>query len=155
MKWVIVLQGVSGSGKSTLGRKLADETILKGLQAVIVSADHLFEVGEEYRFNPARLGEAHARCFRAFVAALTSGVDLVIVDNTNTKVEYISPYFMTLSAYNCSDKYDFKVIQVPCTVEVAASRNLHSVGKKVVSRMAREISQCQFPPGWKIERFSV
>jgi adenylate kinase len=52
---VVVMSGVSGSGKSTYAEKLLEQS-----QGVKVSTDHFFMVGNEYKFDPSKLGEAHA-----------------------------------------------------------------------------------------------
>lgn len=95
MKKVIVLSGISGSGKSTLC-----EDLLNGSQGVKVSADHFFMKQGEYIFDAARLGEAHADCFRHFIHFLqTKSVDTVLVDNTNCSSDEISPYMLAASAF--------------------------------------------------------
>lgn len=63
MRRVIVMSGVSGSGKSTHAEKLA-----KVNDGTIVSADQFFERTDGYLFDPSKLGEVRAFCFRRFIA---------------------------------------------------------------------------------------
>lgn len=155
---VILLQGVPGSGKSTYGRRLVEETKLSGKSVEVVSADFFFEKDGEYRFDPTKLEQAHASCFMAFLRALEKGTDLVIVDNTNTKIEFMTPYVLAMSAANLArpeNPYTCKVVQVPCDPKVAARRNTHGVPEETCCRMAREIERCQFPPRWTVERVTA
>ena len=153
MKQVIVLQGISGSGKSTFGRKLATEA--KGTTCV-VSADHYFEITGTYRFDPKLLGEAHGACFKAFLEALEARVSLIVVDNTNTRIEEVSPYFLGVQMANLGliseEQYAIKIVQVSCDVSVAARRNVHNVSSSIILRMAGNIATCQFPPWWTVEK---
>lgn len=59
---VKILCGVSGSGKSTLTEKLLVENWEEASSMAICSADSYFMEGEDYNFNPAKLGEAHGWC---------------------------------------------------------------------------------------------
>lgn len=152
---VIVLQGVSGSGKSTYGRKLAKEAEAKGAFVRTVSADNFFVAlgGGTYKFDPSKLGEAHALCLRTFINAMIERWDgyftndsLVIVDNTNTTAVEIAPYMASAAAFG----WDAEVHYVKCDPTVAAARNLHGVPEKSVRAMASRIESESFPPWWKI-----
>lgn len=151
MKQVIVLRGVAGSGKSHYCNYL--KTNAEGLfntsadNVKVVSADNFFvKLGNgTYKFDPAKLSEAHAECFREFISALMSGVNVVIVDNTNTTTMEISPYMLGASAYG----YEAEVQTVQCDVELAASRNTHGVPLEGVKAMAERMADCKLPPWWK------
>jgi len=133
---VIIMQGTPGSGKST-------EASGFGPDATIVSADHYFEdpITGEYRFNPAKLGEAHASCMRSFLRACedASAASVIVVDNTNITIDQMSPYYLVARAYKAS----VEVRRVACDPEVAAARNSHGVPRETVLRMARMM---QDPP---------
>jgi predicted kinase len=146
MKQVYVLQGVSGSGKSTLARRLVDL-----LGAVVVSADDYFLDPKDgsYNFDPSKLGQAHAHCFRCFLDALEAGKEVVVVDNTNTSTIEISPYMLGASA--CG--YEAKVIRVVCPVDVAISRNIHGVPEEAIQGMASRIASNGLPPWWEVEDY--
>ena len=107
MGQVKILSGVSGSGKSTFGR---------GLRAdLTVSADDFFVTSDnKYNFDPSKLGQAHAACFREYIHALTNlGDTLVVVDNTNTTESEISPYVLGASAFGWN--VEIITISVPNT----------------------------------------
>jgi predicted kinase len=146
MKQVYVLQGVSGSGKSTLARRLVDL-----LGAVVVSADDYFLDPKDgsYNFDPSKLGQAHAHCFRCFLEALEAGKEVVVVDNTNSTAVEISPYMLGASALG----YEAKVIRVACPVDVAVSRNIHQVPEAVIQGMSSRIASNGLPPYWEVEEY--
>lgn len=139
---VVIMQGFPGSGKSYWARNHVSLDGLHSGETTIVSADHFFENPEtgEYRFDPTKLGQAHAECMRNFLVALdTEGVEVIVVDNTNITVDQMSPYYLVARSFNA--KVD--VVRVICDPEVAAARNSHGVPRETVLRMARSM---QDPP---------
>lgn len=147
MKRVIILQGVSGSGKTTYARKLCRD-FKSDAATLIVSADHYFtdEMGR-YRFNLSKIDQAHGQCFRQFIEAVQLGVvDLVIVDNTNTRVAEIAPYMLSATSYG----YAAEIHRLVCQPDVAAARGVHRVPATTVVRMAGRIASEKIPPVWKL-----
>lgn len=152
---VVVLQGVSGAGKSTYGRTLTEAARAEGLHAVMVSADDYFLQlgGGTYAFDPSKLQEAHATCFREFIRYLqsetdadTRRVDLIVVDNTNTTPHEVSPYMLAAQAFG----FEAAVHRVLCDPAVAAARNLHGVPTPSVRAMADRITRERLPARWAV-----
>ena len=146
-KKLIVLRGLPGSGKSTYQRAHFPA-------AVVASADLYFMVGEEYRFNPALLPEAHGACCRTVVGALQAGTSLIIVDNTAISAVEIAPYILLAQAYG----YDAEIITLRCDPAVAAARNTHGVPVGVIlERMAPAMAaaEASFPPWWNHQSVAV
>lgn len=56
-----IIRGPSGSGKSTIASLLVKEFNFRA-----VEADDYFVVDGAYRYDPAKLTEAHALCLQAF-----------------------------------------------------------------------------------------
>jgi len=144
-KRVFILQGVSGSGKSSLAKKLCGE------QKNICSADDFF-VGSDgvYRFNPAHLPDAHSSCLRKYVSSLmlcfAHSEAVIVVDNTNTTVGEIAPYYALAQAYG----YTPIIITVECDVSEAAERNAHGVSLSTCEAMDARIkaTNATLPPWW-------
>ena len=87
MRKVIIMRGIPGSGKSTRAREILKQYRAKDKSVLIVSADHYFEDGRgNYSFNPRFIGDAHRWCYNTFTLKVTRGINLVIVDNTNTQL---------------------------------------------------------------------
>jgi len=142
MNQVIVLSGASGSGKSTFAKQLNGR---------IVSADSYFMKNGAYQFNPAELSNAHAHCFRMFIEHLQNKKEKVIVDNTNTTVEEISPYMLGAAAY----QYSASIITVQSTLnpQELSARNLHGVGEKIILAQLERIKNRKLPHYWKREYY--
>jgi predicted kinase len=70
---LVLIRGLPGSGKSTLARRLAAE-----LGYVHLEADQYFEREGPYRFELARLADAHAWCQRQAYEHLAAGASVVI-----------------------------------------------------------------------------
>jgi predicted kinase len=140
---VTILVGIPGSGKSRYAQLRAD--LGKDL-AVVVSADALFSESGTYRFDPSRLGEAHAQCMRRFVEAMRAATELVVVDNTNTTATELAPYYAVARAYG----YDVEVVRFACDPAVGASRNAHGVPFATCLRMAAAVEALSLPPYWNV-----
>jgi len=93
MKRLVVMRGASGSGKSTKAKQLAADYLnLYGAEAWIFSTDEFFMRDGQYMFNPAALGHAHCWNQLRAIQAMIQGVEVVIIDNTNTQAWEAQPY---------------------------------------------------------------
>jgi len=132
-----ILSGCQGSGKSTWAKRK---------RGITVSADDYFTVGSSYRFDHAKLGKAHAECFRNAILTVQANQDCV-VDNTNSTTLEIAPYYQLAKAYN----YNVVIVKVKCDVNKAASRNVHGVPEQGVKATARRCANLKLPPYWDVE----
>lgn len=163
MAVIIIMQGLPGSGKGwTIMNKLIPGAMsgvpsplgTKGAKSYgegryVVSADFWFENEKgEYEFDPKLLGEAHAECLRSFVNLVQHHPDLVIVDNTNTTVAEIAPYYAVAQAF----RHSVRIHQVPCDPEVAFARNQHGVPREGILAMQKRLDAFSPPPWWQIVR---
>lgn len=96
---VFILRGVSGSGKSRLAAALRD-ALPSGMVRIVSADDYFIARGGRYAFDPARLGDAHAYCRRAFDAALRARQPVIVVDNTNTQWWEYAPYAAAVTSFN-------------------------------------------------------
>lgn len=149
---VVLLSGIPGSGKSRHARALlerAAEYDAAGrsyANVVVVSADNYFldEAGI-YRFDVAKLGEAHGACMRAFLKAVGSEVRTVVVDNTNTTTLELAPYYAVARALG----YEVEIVTVLCDPAVAAARNTHGVSLAGCVAMDARLRAREIPPYWE------
>jgi predicted kinase len=131
---LVIMRGLPGSGKSTKVHSLTSVSE----SFVVCSADDYFidrETGE-YNFNPAGLAAAHAACKADALSAMASGVELVVVDNTNIQHWEYEPYIEFAKTYN----YTVQIIVVGGRSEsdraIYAARNTHGVPESSIRRMA-------------------
>jgi predicted kinase len=142
---VLILSGAQGSGKSTIVAKIAD-----AIPTNAVSADQYFTSPEGYKFDFARLGEAHAACMLRFIKAMQTVYNdrLVVVDNTNSTVVEIAPYYLVAKAF------DHTVVHLTISAEPgsAHARNLHGVPLAGVSATAARVEGLELPPFWEVDK---
>lgn len=98
-KIIYLLRGAPGSGKSTLA---------KSIGAVHFEADMYFYEGNEYKFNPLKLKQAHAWCQDQVRISMknsdrTIGDLRIAVSNTFTQEWEMEPYV------EMAKEYGFKV----------------------------------------------
>lgn len=128
-----ILRGLPGSGKSTLARDIAASDLDN---TVVASADTFFIDEEgEYKFDPAKLPEAHAWCRGKVEGAMAAKAAHVVVDNTNIRVAHFKPYL------DLAEVYQYKVkIVMPETIWAwdpleCFKRNKHGVPLAAIQRM--------------------
>jgi predicted kinase len=146
MKTVYIMMGVPGSGKSTWIRSNISD------RYATVSADHFFEDAKEnYTFNPGKLHLAHKQCFDRYSEALANPeIDTVVVDNTNTKRQFIQPYILEAQRAGCC----VVIVAIIADVAGAAMRNVHGVPLATIERMHSEMQntlKLGFPASWEIK----
>ena len=136
MKKLIVLRGIPGCGKSTVAEDVANEYVEMGYTADICSADYFFEdENGQYKFDGSMLNQAHYQSRDDADDAMSAGINLVIIDNTNTQKREYQPYIDMANEYG----YDVVIQMVGnlTDIELYASRNTHGVPKEVIERMAK------------------
>lgn len=153
---VMILRGASGSGKSTYAKGIAATAKDMGERCEVVSADSFFMVGDFYQFDPAKLAEAHAQCLRKFVSLLilSAGIfaDTIIVDNTNTTIVEMAPYYALASAYGAAL---IEIVTLEAPSEVCKMRNVHSVPDFAIERQLSNIERQDIPSFWKAHKLTI
>jgi len=144
---IVILRGHSGSGKSTYAKKLCN-LLPENKKSVICSADNYFIKDGEYKFDYQKLNEAHAYCFAKFYVAVEQRCDLIIVDNTNTRLFEISPYIMFARIKETPADL-IEVITLSCSVSLAADRNIHGVPRGSIENMKKRFER--LPSYWPEE----
>jgi len=86
MPTLFEIRGLPGAGKSTF----ADELEATGAVSVALSADdYMVDERGNYAFDPARLGEAHARCQAACLHALALGFNVAVANTFSQQWEML------------------------------------------------------------------
>lgn len=147
---VKILIGAPGAGKTTYAKSLA---ALLSRSVMVFSADDHF-VGDDgvYRFDVSKLGDAHAGCMRRFASTLallshhaTVFDYCLVVDNTNTTLVEISPYYLLARAYGAP----VELVVFDVDAETAAARNVHGVPPEGVRAASARVAALEIPPYWE------
>lgn len=121
MKHLYILRGPSGCGKSTLAGMLG--TTLSNM--VICSANDFFETFGEYHFDKEKLHEAHKFCKQICETSMSTGVEHIVIDNTNMKVWEYMPYVQLAEEHGYS--YSVIVVGRPWNPAELAKRSKHGM----------------------------
>jgi hypothetical protein len=115
-----IIRGLPGSGKSTLARKLCPNNSYE--------ADEFFMHGGEYKFDAAKIKEAHLWCQAQVAASLSFSKKDTAVANTFTQIWEMDVYFQM--AHEAG--YDVQVISL-----TAPWQNTHNVPDETLHKMAK------------------
>ena len=128
IKIVFILRGLPGSGKSTFAAGLVADG------GVIHSTDDFFLENGEYRFDPDKLAEFHALNFLRFKKSLENGVQLVVLDKTNSRKREWIHYKLTAESFG----YLVIILALPHPdPKIAAERNIHGVPEGTIRSMLK------------------
>lgn len=135
-----IMRGVSGSGKSTKAKELVKAHLeTPGATAIICSADQFFidPSSRRYEFDSRKLGAAHAFCRGKVEAALEFGIDLIVIDNTNTQKWEFQPYIDLAEShsYEWSERIVGNLDEE--NLKMYANRNIHGVPLDSIRKMAK------------------
>lgn len=150
-KQVKIMRGISGAGKSTYAQVLAASARAQNQLPLICSADDFFIGPEGYKFDIAKLGEAHNWCLRKFLKGLQDLKNPIIIDNTNIRLEDISPYVAVGAAFG----YEVEILQINTPPEVAATRNVHGVTQNHVNSMYKNLMATKLPYRFKVVNIDI
>lgn len=167
-----ILAGISGAGKTWMHRTERLHNLPGGFESLSVFStdDYWTREDADYKknFNPALLGEAHVWNFRRFIAACMGWPELIasrtadgasdeeisqlhkkhlVVDNTNTTVAEISPYYQVAQSYG----FDVELFILLCPWHIAVNRNVHGLNEEMVYQQSLRMDSLvgAMPPWWK------
>eukprot|EP00731_Ephydatia_muelleri_P039144 Em1145g1a len=126
---MVVVRGLPGSGKTTLAETLVGST------GVICSTDDYFMTRGRYIFDPSKLEHCHEQNRLRVQNALEMGYSPVIVDNTNTTVKEMKPYFKLAKQYGYLVQLKEPETGWKFDVEELARRNIHGVSSDTLQKM--------------------
>lgn len=160
MKKVILMSGVSGSGKSTyiqdviLGR-IREQGVTSWRSEghgslAVVSADDYFVTPEgAYLFESSKIGLAHGACFKTYIECVQAGIDIVVVDNTNTIVAEIAPYMLGAFAYGYeAEIVTLKVEPTSENIVKLSNRNRHGASPNAIAWQVAGMAKRVLMPWW-------
>jgi tRNA uridine 5-carbamoylmethylation protein Kti12 len=113
-----IIRGLPGSGKTTLAKQLVHSSRH-------AEADQFFELNGPYKFDPAKVGDAHTWCQNK-VRALLKEHSNCCVSNTFVRRWEYQPYIDMALEFN----HEFQVIEVHGPWD-----SVHGVPKSAIKRM--------------------
>ena len=158
MAKVEILSGLPGSGKSHYAKKRI-EALPVGAKSAVVSADDYFIGSDgEYRYDPSKIGDAHAWCMGEFLYEQAKyqwrEPDLIIVDNTNTSPIEIAPYMLVAASFALSTKVVRFMTESEEDFQLCLQRQTHGVPEKTMRKM-QEALTTPLPLWWQWEGRSI
>ena len=137
-KKLIVVRGPSGAGKTTWANRVKSK--LNGIfvaSCVVASADHYFTHNGVYHFDTTKLGAAHETCRKEAHEAMSHGIDVVILDNTNVSRYMFKEYI------DYAIEFQYCVIErtlgLNLDVDTLVARGTHNVPRHKVESMLRRL----------------
>jgi hypothetical protein len=91
-KIVYIFRAIPGAGKSTIAEHITGLCAMARKSFTVCCADDYFMVDGKYMWDAEKIGNAHAWCKGKFLDAVETGVDTIIVANTNTTARDVRHY---------------------------------------------------------------
>lgn len=133
---LVIMRGLPGSGKSTVAARLREAAVAVGNRCEIFSTDEYFMRDGKYHFNPQLLGQAHDWNKRRAQAAISLGVEVVIIDNTNIQKQHYADYINYARSFGYETREEVVGAFDQESVKLCSQRNVHGVPLEAISRMA-------------------
>jgi len=125
MSTLYIIRGLPGSGKSTLARELSD---------YVCEADEFFmNQNDEYRFDPAKLPEAHAYCLGEVESGMKVSIEKIVVSNTFSQRWEFAKYL------DLANLYRYSIVEI--TLSGPLFPNVHGVPHETIEMMRNQWEQ--------------
>ena len=132
---LVLLRGIPGAGKSTYAAKCHPG-------ALVLDTDRFFRRPDgSYRFDAARLSDAHEACLQQFHVALAQGRTPIVVDKCNLTWKAVEPYAVAARRA----RYEIQVVTLLADPDTCWRRNAHRVPREKVLELARILDEVRLP----------
>lgn len=137
MPLFIVFRGLPGSGKSSVSKRVQE--LLQGctLQVVRICTDEILEMAEGgYLWAGNKMPLYHGIAHKMAYLATNNDVDIVILDNTNTRKSEYESYIIDARQKGYVT-YEFIIGEIDEeAIQNSFNRNSHSVPMEAIRKMA-------------------
>lgn len=127
-KVLILVRGVQGSGKSTLAQMICNGFSI-AVNPPHYEADMFFLGPDGYKWDGAKIGEAHRWCQMKVNDAMKENHRLIIVSNTFIKKAEMQPYL------EMAQEHGYQVQEIICK---GRFKNIHNVPEEKVEQKRRQ-----------------
>lgn len=117
---MILVRGLPGSGKSTIASRLTFTPLISHIET-----DMFWVIDGEYKWDAARLTEAHAWCLAETRKLLEKGM-IPVVSNTFTTIKELKPYFDLAKEFSVTPNV---------ILAQGGFKNIHNVPEATLKRM--------------------
>lgn len=148
MSVIRLMRGLPGSGKSTRALAALKKAGTEGKSAIICSADEFFMKNGTYEFDAKKLSAAHKQCLEGFIDALYAKFKLIIVDNTNIKLDEFEIYMKIGALAGAEIQIDAKKPADDAELLAWHDRCIHGVPLEKVRSRAKQWED--IPAGWNV-----
>lgn len=135
MRKLIILRGLPGSGKSHLAAQLIRSYEILRCSVRVCSADDFFLKDGIYTFEKEKLGLAHTKCRQLCEIHMNNGVDVILIDNTNTQAREAKEYVRLATQYHYNIELMEPKTPWKTSLEELKNRNTHGVGEETLQAM--------------------
>lgn len=122
--------------------------------AYVCSADDYHTVNGKYEYKAENAAYAHADCLQRYLKVVAHAAErpgcewpTIIVDNTNTNVWELAPYYQAALAF----AVDVRIVYVLRDIETCTRRCIHNVPVDRIHFMLQNLLTEKLPGHWKQE----
>lgn len=145
---IFLMRGLPGSGKTSWIKAYETAHYVFPQKWVVCSADHYHLINGVYQYKPENARSAHDDCLHRYLAHLINqNADVMFVDNTNTTLVELAPYYRLAELYQA----EVKIIQVMTDFTKACQRNVHDVPIVTLWRMYQNLLSERLPTHWVVD----
>lgn len=150
---VIIMSGISGSGKTHYVEQNFSTSI-------VCSIDRYLYTSGSYQWNVGAVHKASGKCLRRFMVEIMHSLTRenvgeylppIVIDNTNTSVIAIAPYFAIAQAYDAR----IEIVTLLCDPGVAHRRNIHGVPLQACVEADARLRARKLPAFWTYKNTSI
>ena len=125
-KSLIIIRGIPGAGKTSFAKML-------GTKAICTADDYHTSRDGVYNWKPENISKAHFWCQKKCMRFMQIGVEKVVVANTSTTEEEMTPYFVMAKVFG------YKVFSVIIENRHEGKDN-HDVPEATIEKMKNRFS---------------
>lgn len=148
-KNVFIMRGLPGSGKNSWIEKTFGPIEDLPKEILVCCADDEHIIDGAYRYRSEYASTAHKKCFVKFQKGLLArSLDFartIIVNNTNSSLWELAPYYRTAEANDAR----VEIIHVVCDPITSFKRNVHGVPLGTIMGMHASLLTEKIPKWWK------
>lgn len=135
MKRLVMMRGLPGSGKSTLAHEIAKQ---HKNSVVLGTDDYFIDEDGNFNFNYSKNDKSADWNYSEFLKALAEDINLIIIDNPNTKYKSMKCYVERGVEYGYEIEFAMPDNPWMWNVEILEDKNIHGVYYDIIDKMKED-----------------